>query len=96
MPSGDGIAAVNFGDSPSSSENEPGYLIANTVPFAHVFVDGKDTGKSTPIAPRSKLELKPGKHIITFVVGGKKFPNEITIKPGEEFRLIRQLEVAAP
>jgi serine/threonine protein kinase len=71
--------------------NEPGFLIANTQPWAKVIIDGKDTGKMTPIAPRSKISLKPGKHIITFVADGKKFNFDIVIKPGEDLRLMKQL-----
>src|SRR5262249_34851689 len=70
---------------------EPGYLVANTQPWAKVFVDGKDTGKTTPIAPRSKIPLKPGKHVVTFVANGKKFNFDVVIKAAEDTRLIKQL-----
>ncbi len=68
-----------------------GYLVANTQPWAKVIIDGKDTGKTTPIAPRSKIALKPGKHTVTFVANGKKFNFDVAIKPGEDTRLIKQL-----
>src|SRR5205823_14780346 len=71
--------------------NEPGYLVANTQPWAKVLIDGKDTGKTTPIAPRSKISLKPRKHVVTFVANGKKYDFDVQIKAGEDFRLIRQL-----
>ncbi len=71
--------------------NESGFLIANTQPWAKVIIDGKDTGKMTPIAPRSKIPLKPGRHTVTFVADGKKFNFEVTIKPGEDLRLMKQL-----
>jgi hypothetical protein len=74
---------------PSPTEN--GFLVANTQPWAKVFIDGKDTGKTTPIAPRSKIALKPGKHLVTFVANGKKFNFDVTIKPAEDTRLIKQL-----
>ena len=61
---------------------ESGYLVANTQPWAKVIIDGKDTGKTTPIAPRSKIALKPGKHVVTFVANGKKFNFDVVIKPG--------------
>ena len=73
------------------SANEPGFLVANTQPWAKVIIDGKDTGKTTPIAPRSKIPLKPGKHVVTFVANGKKFNFDIVIKPGQDERLIKQL-----
>ncbi|HEX2573885.1 MAG TPA: PEGA domain-containing protein, partial [Polyangia bacterium] len=62
---------------------EDGYLIANTQPWAKVIIDGKDTGKTTPIAPRSKIPLKPGKHTVTFVANGRNYNFDITIKAGE-------------
>jgi hypothetical protein len=93
LPS-DGLAPINFGsDKPdkSGSASEPGYLVANTQPWAKVFIDGKDTGKTTPISARSKLLLKPGKHTVTFVVSGKKYNYDISVKPGAEVQLIKQL-----
>ncbi|MCA1665083.1 MAG: hypothetical protein LC659_12580, partial [Myxococcales bacterium] len=77
--------------SAASASPESGYLVANTQPWAKVIIDGKDTGKTTPIAPRSKIALKPGKHVVTFVVNGKKFNFDVAIKPGEDTRLIKQL-----
>ena len=60
-------------------------------PWAKVIIDGKDTGKTTPIAPRSKIPLKAGKHVVTFVANGKKFNFDVIIKAGEDTRLIKQL-----
>ena len=71
--------------------NDPGFLVANTQPWAKVIIDGKDTGKTTPIAPRSKIPLKPGKHVVTFVANGKKFNFDVVVRPGEDTRLIKQL-----
>ena len=70
---------------------DPGFLVANTQPWAKVLIDGKDTGKTTPIAPMSKIPLKAGKHKVTFVANGKKYDFDIVVKPGEDFRLIKQL-----
>ena len=75
----------------TSASAEAGFLVANTQPWAKVIIDGKDTGKTTPIAPRSKIALKPGKHVVTFVVNGKRFNFDVAIKPGEDTRLIKQL-----
>ncbi|MCU1279516.1 MAG: serine/threonine protein kinase, partial [bacterium] len=75
----------------SASSSESGYLVANTQPWAKVIIDGKDTGKTTPIAPRSKIALKPGKHVVTFVANGKKFNFDVVIKAAEDTRLIKQL-----
>jgi hypothetical protein len=83
--SGKGVPAT------AAASAESGFLVANTQPWAKVIIDGKDTGKTTPIAPRSKIALRPGKHVVTFVVNGKKFNFDVAIKPGEDTRLIKQL-----
>jgi hypothetical protein len=75
----------------AASSSEPGFLVANTQPWAKVLIDGKDTGKTTPIAPRSKISLKPGKHVVTFVANGKRYNFDIVIEPAEDTRLIKQL-----
>ncbi len=77
------------GDTPAN-----GYLIANTVPWARVWIDGKDTGRSTPIAKRSRLELPPGKHRVLFVFGKQKFPFAVTIEAGKTSKLVEDLPVS--
>ena len=74
-----------------SSINE-GYLIANSQPYSKVRIDGKNTGKSTPISPREHIPLKPGKHVITFVLGAKKVSAEFTIQSGETAKVVRNLD----
>jgi hypothetical protein len=95
-PSQGGAAPVPATSTTGGPSNDDGYLVANSQPWAKVIVDGKDTGKTTPIAPRSKIALKPGKHVVTFVANGKKFNFDIVIKPGEDTRLIKQLADVAP
>jgi hypothetical protein len=85
-PPGDGGAET-------SPDGDVGYLIANTTPYAKVFIDNKDTGKMTPIAPRAKIGLKAGKHTVTFVIGDKKFSYPIQIEAGKDHRLIKTLPV---
>ena len=55
------------------------------------FIDGKDTGKTTPIPPRSRIVLRPGKHVVGFVVANRKYNFNVLIRPGEETRLLEQL-----
>ena len=84
------------GQKSAVASNEQGFLVANTQPWAKVLIDGKDTGKTTPIAPRSKIALKPGKHVVTFVANGKKFNFDVVIRPAEDTRLIKQLSDSGP
>ncbi|HUH04340.1 MAG TPA: PEGA domain-containing protein, partial [Kofleriaceae bacterium] len=87
------------GDKPPGSssnaeaDDTQGYLIANTTPWARVWIDGKDTGRSTPIARRSKIKLAPGKHKVVFVVGNQKFPYSVVITAGETSKLVKDLVV---
>jgi eukaryotic-like serine/threonine-protein kinase len=85
-PKGEKVAAKGGG-------GPEGYLVANTTPWARVFVDGKDTGKTTPIVPRSKIALRPGKHKITFKVEGKEFSFPVVVTAGQITRLIEKLPV---
>jgi hypothetical protein len=68
-----------------------GFLIANTHPWAKVFIDGKDSGKTTPIGPRDRIPVKPGKHTITFVANDKRVNVDVVIKAGEESKIVRDL-----
>ncbi len=84
-------APVPAEDDAKSTRPEEGYLIAWTTPWARVWIDGKDTGKTTPIAPRAKIPLSPGKHKVTFVVGTEKFSYPVVIEPGAVKKLRKEL-----
>jgi hypothetical protein len=60
--------------------------IASTPP-AKVYLDGVDTGKTTP----ATLQAKAGKHKLTFVVGNDKYTYNVTVKAGETVSLIKDL-----
>ena len=48
---------------------------------AEVWIDGKNTGKKTPVAISSAIELAAGKHKVIFKLNGKaSAPQEITIE----------------
>ncbi|HLU66587.1 MAG TPA: protein kinase, partial [Kofleriaceae bacterium] len=77
----------------ASSSKEPGTFTAFTKPWARVYIDGKDTGKMTPIAPRSAITLSPGRHKVTFVVDDQKFHFRVTIEPGKRTNMVKVLPV---
>ena len=89
--SGGSTAAAAPAPAASSSSDKEGFLIANSQPYARVFVDNKDTGKTTPIAPRDRIPLKPGKHSVTFVTNSKRLSFDVVIRAGEEYKLVRNL-----
>jgi hypothetical protein len=69
-----------------------GYLHVFSKPSAKVLVDGNETGLSTPITGRS-IALTPGRHKVTFVIGGDKFTYAVNIKAGATEVLSKDLPV---
>lgn len=65
-----------------------GELLISTVPWSHVYVDGEDTGRDTPVRA---LRVPPGKHKI-----GLKTPDDVThvvdveVAAGQVVRIIRR------
>lgn len=74
-----------------ASEGSNGYLIANTQPFAHLFIDGVDSGRETPIAPGERISLRPGRHILAFTIQDERLSFEVLILPGQETKFVRDL-----
>ena len=68
-----------------------GYLMVFSKPPAKVLVDGQDTGKMTPISGSSRLELTPGKHRITLIVGDDKTTLTETIVAGKTNSLSKDM-----
>ena len=79
----------------TKTDDPNGYLVAYTTPWAKVSLDGKDTGKMTPIAPRAKIALPPGKHKVTFIVGRESWSYTVTIKAGETSKITKDLPVSS-
>ncbi|MFH2005608.1 MAG: PEGA domain-containing protein, partial [bacterium] len=80
------------GDAGNCSKNSKGMLVANADPEARVYIDGRNTGRWTPIPPRRALKLRRGKHRVTFVTRrGKRYNYYITVEPCKTTRLIRKL-----
>ena len=80
--------------SPQISDDRPGNsgaLLISSEPNARIFVDGQDTGRSTPVRPGSALRLRPGKRRITLVVGKRQFNYFVQIQAGRTEALTRIL-----
>jgi len=78
---------------PPEKKKRYGYLVANTRPWSKVYVDGKYTGRETPIPPDKKLRLTAGKHKVIFEIpGGKRYAFEIEVEPERVLKLIKRLE----
>jgi hypothetical protein len=57
-------------------------------PEAKLLIDGVDTGQTTP----AHLQLRAGKHKVTFVVGQDRFTYPLTIRAGESETISKDLQ----
>jgi hypothetical protein len=77
---------------PSSSTGPMGYLIAATSPVARVQIDGRETGRWTPVPPANPIALSAGEHTIVFVTAnGQRNEEQVTIEANQTKSLIRKL-----
>ena len=75
----------------AASVPQKGWVVLTSKPSAKIIVDGNDTGMSTPITGRS-LALAPGRHRITFQIGGDKYTFTVIVKAGETVTLDKMLQ----
>ncbi len=67
-----------------------GYLTAATKPAARVTIDGRETGRWTPVPPANPIALPAGAHTIVFETAeGKKLEEQLQVEAGKTSRLIR-------
>lgn len=72
-----------------AATTEPGKLNLSTVPSTRVFIDGKDTGQSTPLVG---YRLSPGSHFLGLKSADGRIQSlRITIKAGETTRVFKRL-----
>ena len=66
-----------------------GSLTINTMPWARVFVDGRDTGRNTPVR---NYPVPPGSHTIGLRTNdGTMHTVQVDVPAGENVRIVRQL-----
>jgi len=75
---------------PKVPADAKGFAAISSIPSARIWIDGKDTGLSTPIIGHA-LPLAPGKHKVTFVIGADRFTFSVTVKAGETATLHKEL-----
>jgi hypothetical protein len=77
----------------SGAETGWGQLVVSTQPWGRVFVDGRDTGRNTPILPSNPLKLAAGRHQLTVMTNsGQRYTFPVTVAAGEVRRFIRRLD----
>ncbi len=65
-----------------------GKLITISEPVARVSIDGKDTGRWTPITPSQPLEVPAGEHVVTYTDGeGRKAVRSVGVTVGETVKV---------
>lgn len=64
---------------PVRTSADPGTLRLVASPPARVWIDGRDTGLTTPLTPG--LSLEPGRHVVKLVAGGATREFEVEIEP---------------
>jgi len=88
QPQGKGDVKQGMGTVPGT-----GTFVASTTPSAAVWIDGKKTGRTTPISPKDPIRLAAGSHKVSFVLPtGEGFHYTVKIKPGEQTKLVRNLD----
>jgi len=77
----------------AATKGGKGFLVANTRPWAKVIIDGRDTGKWTPVVGKNKIALPAGKHVVTFrTKEGKTHAVRVTIRAGKTTKVIEKIE----
>ncbi len=72
----------------TAASKNTGTLMVNTMPWARVFVDGRDTGKNTPVRA---LKVSAGSHRIGLrTPDGTMHTVQVNVAPGETVRVTRR------
>jgi hypothetical protein len=70
------------------SSGSRGTLVIQTLPWARVFLDGRDTGRNTPVR---SLEVSAGSHRLGLRThDGTMHEETIAVTAGETLRIVRQ------
>lgn len=60
---------------------------------AEVWVDHRNTGRTTPVAPGRPLRLSVGTHLVRFKLGGRSSPaHKVVIREGDTTRLVMPIQ----
>jgi serine/threonine protein kinase len=84
-----GGAPGGGGTARPSTRGGRGYLMIQTLPWARVFIDGRDTGQNTPVR---QMPVPAGTHRIGLRTNdGRMHELTVDVPPGETVRIVRQL-----
>jgi len=91
-----GVAAASDRPEPRATfaSASIGYLGTNTRPAARVSIDGRETGRWTPVPEANPIALPTGAHTVVFeTADGKRLEETLQIEPGKTTRLVREISI---
>jgi hypothetical protein len=66
-----------------------GKLVTMSNPVAKIAIDGKDTGRWTPVVPKDPLEIPAGDHTITYTAAdGRKATRKVSVAVDETVKVV--------
>jgi hypothetical protein len=81
-------ASAPAASAPAAAPGSPGTLVINSVPWALVFIDGRDTGRSTPLMGYT---IPPGTHEVKLQTAtGQVHVERVTVAAGQTVRVMRR------
>jgi PEGA domain len=87
-----GAAVERAEPQPALASVSTGYLVTNTRPAARVSIDGRETGRWTPVPEANPIALPSGAHTVVFeTADGKRLEETLQIEPGKTTRLVREI-----
>jgi len=69
-----------------------GYLVVQTKPATRLTIDGKDTGRWTPVPAANPISLAAGAHLVVLeTADGRRLEEQVQIEAGKTARFARVL-----
>ena len=69
-----------------------GYLVVQTKPATRLTIDGRDTGRWTPVPAANPIALPAGPHTVVFEsADGRRHEEQVEIEAGKTARFVRAL-----
>ena len=69
-----------------------GYLVVQSRPAARLTIDGRDTGRWTPVPAANPIVLPAGSHTVVFQsADGRRHEERVEIEAGKTARFVRAL-----
>jgi len=88
-----GVAVDTAEEEGKAAGKGQGYLVASTKPPAGVWIDGKPTGRTTPVTFKNPIILSQGSYKVTFTLPtGETYNYTVKIKTGQTTKVIKDFK----